>query len=203
MKRVLWALPLVVLFGMTTTAQATPVAYKESVSGDLGALPPFTQFTLDVGANTVSGTSHDFATNGDIDSDSFAFAVPAGMQLVDISYSFVMTPLAGTTESTALTAFILENGNGGSTIASSSINLLGASPVIEFGSSLPLGPGTYSLFNASFTSTSISGWTSDYTWTLDVRGAATPVPEPASMVLLGGGLVGVGARRWRNRGQRR
>jgi hypothetical protein len=68
-------------------AGAAPFVYSESVSGDLAAdLPVATVFALDVGDNTVSGTL------GFGLFDSFAFSVPVGTQLTQITFSFVLAP---------------------------------------------------------------------------------------------------------------
>jgi hypothetical protein len=70
----------------STRGNAAPFVYSESVFGDLpSVLPAPTVFAFDLGTNVVSGQKS-FP-----DTDSFAFSVPAGTELVSISLAFAST----------------------------------------------------------------------------------------------------------------
>jgi hypothetical protein len=177
---------------VSVAAGATPIAYNETTSGDLSASLPGILVTLDVGTNTVSGSQYDNFELSERDRDSFAFTVPSGTEVTQISYSIDYL-ISG---SEADTVYDLDNGSVG--LGFADIELTDALSVNLFSTALPLGPGTYGL-NNTFLSNPSDGWTSGYTWTFNVVSTTAPVPEPATLLLMGTGLVAGGLRRARKR----
>src|SRR5262245_37257875 len=87
-----------ILVLLAHVCQASPISYDEAVSGDLPDLFPSTVFALDVGANTLRGTTHVLVivpVLTSVDFDQFAFTVPAGTHLTDIVYSFHLSAMPG------------------------------------------------------------------------------------------------------------
>jgi len=198
-KRIVETVAMAALVLLARAASATPLAYDEAISGDLGDTFPATQFTLDAGSNTISGTTHFFSTlvSDDTDFDDFAFVVPVGTHLTGITFGFETVGIPGNT--VARSEYRLDNGNAFPSLpflGDETIDFLGASPMHPFTGGLPLDAGTFTLAQVGLETTITGGWEARYTWTLDVV-SDTAVPEPASLCLLGTGIAGVWIRRRR------
>ncbi|MGC4083201.1 MAG: PEP-CTERM sorting domain-containing protein [Vicinamibacterales bacterium] len=88
------------------------------------------------------------------------------------------------------------------TVQADHLYLLQLSLVTETVNQLGIGPSQIGDFarTATFTFTNLNGLTVESaSGEFLADAAATPVPEPASLLLFGSGLSAVVARRWRNR----
>ena len=163
MKRIM---PLLGAFALASfcaagVCSAAPVAYDESVSGDLPATGTLPTFTLDLGDNTISGSM----STGD-GADSFKFVVPAGTV---VDGGFIMTTLASGWVVDADWAFFNSSG--------ATVQSMSTSPQpIGFANINPLGPDTYRSFSDMVVAENPSS--ANYTMHFNL------VPEPASLALL-------------------
>jgi hypothetical protein len=177
--------------GSVSPAYGAPFSYSEGVSGDLTAdLPAPVVFSFGIGTNTITG-ANSVAIGVSDDRDSFAFSIPAGAQLAQVTLAFSLTSnpviLTSATESERLNSGPVGLGN----IAALDVNFLAGSPINAYSANLPLGPGTYSIqdfVHGCFPANPNCTWTDNYTWSFVVT--ARGVPLPGSLLLM---LVGFGA----------
>ena len=195
----------VILLG-SSLAAASPLTYQESVSGDLPQLHGGLTLALDIGTNTVSGSSRVEARPiGEPfdplkqDFDSFDLLIASGSHLISATYSFTVTNFSDTA---------IVNGPGNSDFRldggiAQSVLIPGVSPVSLFGGQLPVGAGVHPLQNSQLGVTGCLCFIGDfiewnYTWTFQVSPEVAGVPEPATLGLLGPGLAAVVAVGWRH-----
>jgi hypothetical protein len=154
--------------------------YSETVAGDLDHLAnPVTTLSFSLGTNSVSG----HATQGAIkDFDSFAFVIPAALSLTSASIAMNFTGAMVSTE------WVLTKGSN---------QYLGGDPLYLVGTiggftTLPFEAGMYQLYAHSHGGDPLLDGAVEYVFTFELtepQGGA--VPEPSSILLLGGGLAGL------------
>lgn len=182
--------------GTAGPAHGAPLAYQESVSGDLPTFAAGPPLALDIGANTVNGRVT-FGIGGDF--DSFKLSLSTGMTLTSIEVAFAVTKVGVATPAVFIQIsddqgpwfvfpdFLFDFGRDSQT-----------SPVAVVSSHLPVtGPNTLTIENdaALCECRPGNGYFVDYTWTFTVDAAA--IPEPAAIMLLGSSLLGMALARRR------
>jgi hypothetical protein len=157
-----------------------------AVSGDIDIVGGFLTFEIDLASAEFSAIP---SSDGDVTGVSFSNVAYTGSVAVTTAGS---THTIDNGQIGQISATLTPSGAGAATnIAASSVLITGVcngTPGANLGCALVFGP--QSDFSAS-----VNGETRSFSHTLDVAAAAVPVPEPRVAMLLGLGLMALGAAR--------
>ena len=211
-KKVIKRLCVLIIFASSFLAAGwanATVIYDELSDGDLGSNDT-ENLILGIGVNIIKGSSFYTVTAGR-DWDDFLFTLGPGMTLDSINYIFSEVSLLSETASLYTYYTLYENNyglNGGTLLGSEvGLQITGSSPVSMFSSSFPLSiANTYAMDNTAMGGGGGSienvGGSWNYEFQINVSSSAEPIPEPATILLLGTGLVGAaGAARRKKKSQ--
>jgi|GEM_PF-6666124 len=194
MKNLIAILILAGVFMVGGLGNGLALTYSEDISGDLNGtnIGP-----LDVGDNTVTGNFYVDDIEGGSDFDVFSFQINSGENLTSIVFNVLGLSYndANTQYGTyAHAAPLLHDLTHSISYEIIDIDLLSAGSVI-FYPGMVFGEGSYRLHYSSLSISPGDAFDCDYNFTLTVA----PVPEPATLLLFGSGLLGLAATRIRRK----
>ena len=191
---------------------AAPITYDEAVDGDLPnqsgspSLPPSVFFTFDIGVNSFTGTMiwGGAGVPGAQDTDIVPFIIPSGLELISVTYSVFNLRGDSDLVLTNQYLYVYNSSYGNRSVIGSEVHTAPFSNLPYFVSLMPLSEGIYSAnhVGATFSPPITFNTYAEWDWTFEFTvGDGNPVPEPATILLLGSGFIGIAIfRRKRGKG---